>query len=326
MTGLENMSTRLNYAGGAPQIKRMNEDKLKSLKKALLYSYQSATAILSDGREFRCLINPDQLKNEYDNKIISIPFEDVCLNQPRVGKTTEGIQPIGLKPGDVITWKETSTDWLVYLQYFEETAYFRAELRRCKYTVDVDGTEYKCYAARPSVNEIDWRVQQKNIWNDIDYNLKMYITKDEKTEAFFHRFTVVKINGKPWEVQAIDNMSSDGIIIMALKEHYQNTIQDKEDEKKKEAAETAEKQSSRIPKKQPIILGPNIVYPYDECSYSVENISGGDWVLETTKAKIIDATDTTVDIEITTGRSGNFELIYTNHDVIIKYPITIESL
>ncbi len=104
----------------------------------------------------------------------------------------------------------------------------------------------------------------------------MYITKDEKTEAFFHRFTVVKINGKPWEVPAIDNMSSDGIIIMALKEHYQNTIQDKEDEKKKEAAETAEKQSSRIPKKQPIILGPNIVYPYDECSYSVENISGGD--------------------------------------------------
>ena len=326
MTGLENMSTRLNYAGGAPQIKRMNEDKLKSLKKALLYSYQSATAILSDGREFRCLINPDQLKNEYDNKIISIPFEDICLNQPRVGKTTEGIQPIGLKPGDVITWKETSTDWLVYLQYFEETAYFRAELRRCKYTVDVDGVEYKCYAARPSVNEIDWRVQQKNIWNDIDYNLKMYITKDEKTEAFFHRFTVVKINGKPWEVQAIDNMSSDGIIIMALKEHYQNTIQDKEDEKKKEAAETAEKQSSRIPKKQPIILGPNIVYPYDECSYSVENISGGDWVLETTKAKIIDATDTTVDIEITTGRSGNFELIYTNHDIVIKYPITIESL
>ena len=163
MTGLENMSTRLQYAGGAPQNKRMNEDKLKSLKKALLYSYQSATAILADGREFRCLINPDQLKNEYDNKIISIPFEDVCLNEKefneqgliRAGKTSEGIRKIGLKPGDVITWKETNTDWLVYLQYFEETAYFRAELRRCKYTVDVDGTKYKCYAARPSVNEID---------------------------------------------------------------------------------------------------------------------------------------------------------------------------
>lgn len=326
MTGLENMSTRLNYAGGAPQVKRMNEDKLKSLKKALLYSYQSATAILSDGREFRCLINPDQLKNEYDNKIISIPFEDICLNQPRVGKTTEGIQSIGLKPGDVITWKETSTDWLVYLQYFEETAYFRAELRRCKYTVDVDGTEYKCYAARPSVNEIDWRVQQEKVWNDIDYNLKMYITKDEKTEAFFHRFTVVKINGKPWEVQAIDNLSSDGIIIMALKEHYQNTIQDHEDEKKKAVEEATEKIVAKLPKKQPIIVGPNSVYPYDECSYSVQNITGGEWILETTKARIVNATDTTIDIEITTGRSGSFELIYSTDETIIKYPVKIEAL
>ena len=81
----------------------MNLDKLKSLKKALLYSYQSATAQLSDGREFRCLINPDKLKTDYDNKIISIPFEDICLNEDKIGKTTEGIQPIGMKPGDVFT-------------------------------------------------------------------------------------------------------------------------------------------------------------------------------------------------------------------------------
>lgn len=326
MTGLENMSTRLQYAGGAPQVKRMNEDKLKSLKKALLYSYQSATAILADGREFRCLINPDQLKNEYDNKIISIPFEDICLNQSRVGKTTEGIQPIGLKPGDVITWKETNTDWLVYLQYFEETAYFRAELRRCKYSVDVDGTKYKCYAARPSVNEIDWRHQQDTIWNDIDYNLKMYITKDEKTEAFFHRFTIVKVNGKPWEVQAIDNMSSDGIIVMALKEYYQNSIQDAEIEKKKAADEEAKKAAAKIPKKKPFIEGPNIVYPYDECLYLVHNISNGEWQLNTTKAKIIEVTDLSIKLEITTGRSGSFELIYTTENEVLKFPVTIESL
>jgi hypothetical protein len=40
----------------------MYEDKRRSLRKALLYSYQSNTAILSDGREFRCLINPDKNK------------------------------------------------------------------------------------------------------------------------------------------------------------------------------------------------------------------------------------------------------------------------
>lgn len=163
MSGLENMSTRLHYAGGNRQVDRMNEDKLRSLKKALLYSYQSATAVLADGREFRCLINPHQIKNLYDNKYISIPFEDICLNEKEISsngkvkirKTTEGLQEIGMKPGDVFTWKENGTDWLVYLRRLEETAYFRAEIRRCRYTVTIDDTEYKCYVARPSTNEID---------------------------------------------------------------------------------------------------------------------------------------------------------------------------
>ena len=234
MSGLENLKIRLNYNGGNKQIDRMNKDKLKSLKKALLYSYQSATARLSDGREFRCLINPDHLKNQYDDKIISIPFEDICLNKERKGTTQEGIEEIGLKPGDVFTWKENETDWLVYLRRFEETAYFRAEIRRCKYSVIIDDTEYKCYAARPSVNEIDWRREREKLWNDIDYTLQMYITKDEKTEAFFHRFAIIKVNGQPWEVQSIDSMSSDGIIIVYLKEWYKNTIAEEK------AAEDAE--------------------------------------------------------------------------------------
>jgi hypothetical protein len=104
----------------------------------------------------------------------------------------------------------------------------------------------------------------------------MYITKDEKTEAFFHRFTIVKVNGKPWEVQAMDNMSSDGIIILALKEYYQNSIQDKENKKRKEEEEAKRQEEARRPKKAPVIIGPDVVYPYDECSYSVENISGGE--------------------------------------------------
>ena len=99
----------------------------------------------------------------YDNKYVSIPFEDICLNEKEISsngkvkirKTTEGLQEIGMKPGDVFTWKENGTDWLVYLRRLEETAYFRAEIRRCRYTVTIDDTEYKCYVARPSTNEID---------------------------------------------------------------------------------------------------------------------------------------------------------------------------
>ena len=50
MITLDNMYNRLNYNGGTAQQSRMIEHKLKSLKKALLYSYQAATAVLEDGR------------------------------------------------------------------------------------------------------------------------------------------------------------------------------------------------------------------------------------------------------------------------------------
>ena len=33
------------------------------------------------------------------------------------------------------------------------------------------------------------------------------ITKNEETEDFFHRFTKIKVCGKPWKVGAIDNLS-----------------------------------------------------------------------------------------------------------------------
>lgn len=116
MSGLENLQTRLQYKGGTAQISRMKQSKVNTLKKALLYSYQSATAILNDGREFRCLINKDKTKLSSDDKIISIPFDDICLNEKELKgvpigkyKTSEGTQIIGMKPGDIFTWKETNT-------------------------------------------------------------------------------------------------------------------------------------------------------------------------------------------------------------------------
>lgn len=323
MSGLDSLATRLQYYGGNKQVNRMNDDKLRSLKKALLYSYQSATARLNDGREFRCLINPDHIKNTFDNKFISIPFKDICLNEKKYNKkTSEGLQEIGMKPGDVFTWVENNTDWLVYLRRLEETAYFRAEIRRCKYTVTINDIDYKCYVARTSVNEIDWRHQEEKLWNDIDYTLQMYITKDENTEAFFHRFSVLKINGKPWEVQAIDNMSSDGIIILYLKEWYQNSIADAKVEE-----DTAAEVVSVVNKDEPTIEGPSMVYPYDKKTYTIKNAEGGSWVIGSSKAKILKQDDFTVYIEIITGRSGNFELRYirqNEEDIVLN--ITIQSL
>ena len=324
MSGLDNLRTRLQFNGGNAQIKRMNEDKLKTLKKALLYSYQSATAELNDGRLFRCLINPDKIKNQYDNKIISIPFEDICLNDTsEKRKTSEGIQTIGMKPGDVFRWVENGTDWIVYLRRLEETAYFRAEIRRCKYSVDIDGTTYKVYAARNDVNEIDWRNQKDINWNDIDYKIEMYITKDEKTEAFFHRFAIIELDNKPWEVQAVDSISSDGIIIIALKEYYQNTIEKELLKEEKEQSNNEEE----IDENEIYIDGESIVYPYDKKIYTIKNTNGGNWIIQGKGCRIITQTENSVNIEVTTGKSGSFKIQYIreNEDIIEK-EITIKSL
>lgn len=311
MSGLDNLSLRLNYQGGN-QEGRLIKDKQRSLNKALFYSYQAETAILADGREFRCLINPDKLKNDYDDKIISIPFEDICLNSKRKGKTSEGIEKIGMKVGDVFQWKETGTYWLVYLQRLEENAYFRAEIRKCRYEVDINKNKYRVYLCGPAENAIVWHTK-KNMkgsgvtWNDLNYDLTMFITKDECTEDYFHRFTKVKISGKPYEVQAVDAISTEGIIEVALKEDYTNEVQDIIDK-------------IDIPNKEPIdellpyIKGPSVVYPYDEVHFSIENDYGGHWEVNSNKVYIISQTDLTVELMIKTGRSGEFDLIYKKED------------
>ena len=71
--------------GGRAQIDRINKDKIRSLKKALWYSYQSATLVTEDEKEFRCLINPNKLNNDYDVK-----------------KTVEFINSIKINEGDNI--------------------------------------------------------------------------------------------------------------------------------------------------------------------------------------------------------------------------------
>ena len=327
MSGLENLQTRLQYKGGERQIDRMKHSKVNTLKRALLYSYQSQTAILNDGREFRCLINKDKTKLSADDKIISIPFDDICLNEKElkgvpVGKykTSEGTQLIGMKPGDVFTWKETNTDWIVYLQRLEETAYFRAEIRNCRYTLDIDGKTYKVFARKKALGDISWHTSKEISWNDLDYSIEMYITKDDITKNKYKRFDILELNGQPWEVQAVDAMSVEGIVMVALKEHYRNSIEKTVEEEK------AEMPTPEINTRLPHITGDTEVYPYDTKIYTINGITGGSWSLDSKKAKIVSQTEESVTVEVTTGRSGAFELKYIKEDNEIVLNVTINSL
>lgn len=319
---LTNLTNRLKYQGGIAQEGRMQKAKLETLRKALLYSYQAATAILADGREFRCLINPDRLKVSAEEKIISIPFEDICLNKPRVGKITEGLEEIGMKTGDVFEWKETETYWLVYLRRIEEDAYFRAEIRKCNTNILIGEKEYKAHIYGPAVKTISWETKHQSLsWNNLNYDLQLYITKDENTLEFFHRFTKVMIENRPWEVQTVDSLSTEGIMIVSLKETNNNEFNPIENKikTKEEDAETADENIE--------IIGETAVYPFDRKEYSIREdlySQTGKWIISNNKAKIINSQDNKILIEVVTGKSGKFELVY--QDGLIEYILPIDIL
>ena len=307
---LQLLNKRLKYQGGNQQERFIN-DKLRSLKKALLYSYQAATAILSDGKEFRCLINPDKNKPAYDNKIISIPYKDICLNAPRVGKTSQREIQIGMKPGDVFTWKETNTHWLVYLESLEEDAYFRAEIRRCDQQVTVGKKSYWVYIRGPVETSIQWSQKKGIEWNTLNYSLVMYITADENTNNYFERFKTIKILDptknieKTWQVVGVDPYYGDGMIQVFLDEYFENSIADAVTQEHEETG-----QEDPIDETAAYIDGPTQVAQYSKAYYEIHNAENGHWyILWDNKEIDLNSSLKILPLEIT-GKLKTFTLIY----------------
>jgi hypothetical protein len=112
----------------------MIRDKRRSLDRAVWYSYQGADVIdvgNADRKTARALINPNKLKPDYDDKIISIGYEH------------------NFAPGTIFEWVGTNSFWIIYLQDLTELAYFRGDIRKCSYEIaweDEDGS-YSTYVA-----------------------------------------------------------------------------------------------------------------------------------------------------------------------------------
>lgn len=367
---IRTMKKRLQYHGGSSQQARMNIDKLKSLKRAMQYSYQAATAILPDGREFRCLINPNKLSPDLDNKILSIPFKDVCLNRryepdaPCYEGDWEDMEELytkeyqslnekapreiyknpvcgrkvvatGIKEGDVIEWKETKSHWIVLLQHLEETAYFRADLRRCRYEVEFeDGSKHWAYIRGPVEQTMVWAQKSGDYYNKLNYTLLMYISQTKENLEYFHRFTKVIINSEPWEVQAVDSISTPGIIEVALKETFNNTIEKDSDEAVYKIEQKRENEEPIYEDRPEVfIYGKEEVYPYDNLTYFIENYAGapGAWSIENESrkgmVKVVSSGFMSIEINIITGRSGSFSLVYrVDEEPIAALDITVLSL
>lgn len=314
MNYLNGMKRRLGFYGetervniaGAPsgtykkgtanfsQWTRMREDKLKTMKKALYFSYQAAVVQKYNPLEaedaqtapyFRCLINHDKLKVAYEDKILSIPFEENSVNVDPIVTDNEDMIETDFSNGTVFKWvhgnKEKWTPdsyWIVYLQYSEETAYFRAEIRKADEKIIViteDGKElvYRGWTSGPDEQTIEWNVKSGIVWNDMNYTKLLFITKDETTSAFFKRFDRIKVNNKWWEVQAFNDSygvtsknKKGGMIRVALKETYTSTDEMIKEEKSKEP------EIPSPPTLTPMITGKEILYPGDSVFYAFENL------------------------------------------------------
>ena len=377
------MSKRLSFFGGEEQWTRMRQDKLRSLKKALLASYQRAIVqkydvkkdslanniisiitLLQDNQElsdnqnnilktledqytslaviddkystryiqsleeivdsltstapmFKALINHDKLKVDYEDKILSIPFREAPEDSEEQIDTD-------FHNGTVFKWvhgnKEEwtpDTYWIVYMQYSEETAYFRAEIRKADeqiqiIVIDEDGNEntvsYRGWMTGPNETTALWNTKRGVVWNDMNYTKLLYITKDEDTLAYFQRFDRIIINGKPWEVQAYnENYStsktgdfSSGIIRVALKETYTSADQFVKEVKDAEAAQIQAEAAYDAEHTQARIDGPIAAHPFDILIYKAKNYqSTRDWfVSDTSLVKVLDYNENTLKLQV----------------------------
>ena len=198
---LQTLKTRVNYMGG-DNLGRIKQQKLKSFKAALLNDYNSRTIKTPLGAETQVLINDDNTKSDYDKRYVSADFKD------------------GLQPGDVFYCIDDDTYWMVYLPDLVEIAYFKSEIIRCRYQLEINDKQYHIYFQGPTETTTRWNLKNNINWNDLNFSGTIYIKKDENTLDYFNRFTKLKIEGHTWEVDVVDTITVPGIIELEISEYF----------------------------------------------------------------------------------------------------------
>ena len=302
------MANRIGFHGGNPQQDRMIKDKRRSLDKALLYSYQGANVqALESETVARALINPNKLKQDYDDKIISIGFE------------------YNFQPGTIFEWKNTNTKWLVYLQDLTELAYFRGDIRKCSYEIELeDGS--KTYAAirGPVETKIDY-IQKHGISVDNpNHSLNILLPKNESTLKYFKRYSKFYLKEDTsicWRVEATDTISMPGIIEINAVEYYINEFEDNQEEGIVGGLiEKVEDPNPAIGE----IQGETFIKPKREYTYTCST-SGFEWSYDSKlpiQMEVLEGETPTVKIKWASSYSGQFDLYYGE----FKKTIVVESL
>ena len=246
-----------------------------------------------------------------------------------MGETYKDEVDVDIKPGDVFIWKETKTHWLVYLEYIEEDAYFRSQIRRCDQQIKIGENSYWVYIRGPVETAIEWSQKAGIEWNTLNYSLVMYVTADEITNNYFSRFKTVKVldprynKEKTWQVVGVDPYYGDGIIQVFLDEYFENSIADAV------AAQTTSdtNEENSIDTTSAFIDGPISVQQYSKAYYEIHNAENGHWYLKwKNKEQDLHSALKIIPLNISIGELGTFTLIYRTDQQDITLDVTITAL
>lgn len=314
MDNLELMQARLDYQGGN-QENRMIKGKYRTFLQALKYSYQAATIkklkAPKSAPPCKALINPDKTKMDYDDKILSVDYA------------------YHFKPGDIFYWYEKKNYWLIYLQEFTEDAYFRAEIRRCKYKISwADGEDnYSTYAyIRGPIETRIESIQKNNISMDVpNESLEIYIPYTEAAEKFFVRYARFLFAGKGWKVQTTDSISAEGIIQFIALEDFVNPTLDNTEDSIANNFDIIEVKGEEDDSE--IIRGSDVMIPTSSETYSIETNEEIEWSVGNPKSPVtLVPQGNTVEVYWDAMVSGSFELLAKIGEQVYKKIIIVESL
>ena len=313
---IENQKTRLNYHGGNLQQDRMIADKRRSLERAVWHSYQGANVRKTNAETqetVRALINPNKLKQDYDDKIISIKYD------------------YDFKSGDVFEWVGTNTFWLIYLQDLTELAYFRGDIRKCSHEIAWEDEEglHKTYAAirGPVETKINY-IQKHGISVDTpNYSLNILIPKTDSAVKYFQRYSKFYLSGDKdynicWRVEAVDWISTPGILEINATEYYANETED-DLEKGIVGGLIVEPVNPNTKSAEEIIVGETFIKPKKQYIYTYKGNMDGKWTVDKEYPIELIADGKTVKLRWLNTYSGQFDLIYGGS---YKKTIVVESL
>lgn len=312
MINLELMKLRAQHMNNDRQHERMVQDKLRSFHRALLYSYQTAW-IKKDGDEeaeyIRALINPDKVKFDYDEKLVSI----------------DSIH--GFKTGDTFEWKGTGTHWIILKQELTEVAYFRGSIRRCQAleAIDTNGNKYCVWmAVRGPVETQINTIQKAGLTIDVpNLSLNIYVPLNDTNLNLFQRYKKFQFANKTWEVTGYDYISTPNILEFTAVETYNCDHLDFNLEEKPEI------NSPEIEQK---MIGETFVRPLVSTTYTMAKyIAGCEWKVDLPAEKNKDISevliwnvneDKSITIKWIAMFSGSFILRYGD----LEKAIVVESL